>query len=46
MGSEEEIITDLRLGNKSNEKLKSGIVIIKYSIRELIIGNMVCQKDK
>jgi hypothetical protein len=46
MGSKEEIIKDLRLGNKSNEKLKSGIVIIKYSIHELIIGKMFCQKEK
>jgi hypothetical protein len=46
MGSEEEIITDLRLGNKSNEKLKLILVIVKYSICELIIGKIVCQKDK
>jgi hypothetical protein len=40
------MITDLRLGNKSNEKLKSNVVIIKHSIRELIIGEKFFQKEK
>jgi hypothetical protein len=46
MGSEEEIINDLRLGNKSHEKEKSGVVIVKYLICELIVGKFVCQKEK
>jgi hypothetical protein len=46
MGTGEEIIKDLRLGNKSNEKLKSIVVIVKYSIFELIIGKIVFQKEK
>jgi hypothetical protein len=46
MGSGEEIITDLRLGNKFSEKPKSILVIVKYSIRDSIIGRIVCQKQK
>ncbi len=46
MGSEEEIIKDLRLRNKSNEKEKSAVVIVKHSICELIVGKIVCQKEK
>jgi len=46
MGSEEEIINDLRLGNKSNEKEKSGEVIVKHSICELIVGKILCQKER
>jgi hypothetical protein len=46
MGSGEEIITDLRLGNEFSEKRKSMLVIVKYSIRDSIIGRIVCQKQK
>ncbi len=46
MGSAEKIIKDLRLGNKSNEKEKSSVVIVKHSICELIVGRIVCQKEK
>jgi hypothetical protein len=46
MGTGEEIIKDLRLGNKSNERQKSVIVIVKHLICELIIGKVVCQTEK
>jgi hypothetical protein len=44
--SGEEIIKDWRFGNKSNEIRKSVVVIVKYLIRNLIIGKILSQKEK